>query len=88
MPDTSHMTATELETYNVMLRYEQQQHFQAKRRERAAKFSGRVRHDLEKRISWLMSHEAETEEERRDMRRLWDLMNSICAKHDRKANRF
>ena len=85
--DTAHMTTNELETYNVMLRYEQQQHFQAKRRERAAKFAGSVRHDLEKPISWLMQ-KAETEEERRDMRRLWTMMNNICAKHDRKANRF
>lgn len=32
-----------------------------------------------------LQRDAQTEEERRDIRRLWDLMNDICAKHTRRA---
>jgi hypothetical protein len=70
-----------------MLAHEQKAHFQAKCRERAAKFAGSVRHDLERAISAL-NGTCETEEERRDIQKLWSLMNAICAKHSRKAERY
>jgi hypothetical protein len=34
-----------------------------------------------------LQRDAQTEEERRDIRRLWDLLNDICAKHSRRASR-
>lgn len=45
-----------------------------------------LRSELEVRITYLQRG-AQTEEERRDIRRLWDLMNDICAKHTRRASR-
>jgi hypothetical protein len=51
---------------------------------RARTWSSRVRNEIEQRLSYLRM-DAETEEEKRDVQRLWDVMNAICAKHDRKA---
>lgn len=53
---------------------------------RAKTWASRVRSEIEPRMNYLRM-DAETEEERRDVRRLWDLMNDICGKHDRRANR-
>lgn len=53
---------------------------------RAKTWSGRVRSELENRFNYLRM-DAETDEERRDVQRLWDLMNDICGKHARKAAR-
>jgi hypothetical protein len=47
-------------------------------------WSRRVRTEIEGRLSYLKM-DAETDEQHRDVQRLWDLMNSICAKHDRKS---
>lgn len=47
-------------------------------------WSRRVRSEIEPRITYLRL-DAATEEQQRDVRRLWDLMNDICGKHDRKA---
>lgn len=44
----------------------------------------KVRYEIEPHIASL-KREAETEEEHRDVRRLWDLMNDICSKHARRA---
>lgn len=55
-------------------------------RNRARRWGRHVRSELEQRIGYLRL-DAETEEERRDVRRLHDLMNDICAKHERKAQR-
>jgi hypothetical protein len=67
--------------------HEQKAHFQAKRRERASKFASNLRHELERSFTNL-DRDCETEEERRDVHRLWTLMNQICAKHRRKAEKF
>lgn len=69
-----------------MLAHEKKAYFQAKRRERASQFSYNMR-DLE-RVLEALDRGCQTEEERRDIQRLWSLMNAICAKHDRKANRY
>lgn len=53
---------------------------------RARTWGGRVRSEIEQRLNYLRM-DAETEEERRDVQRLWDLMNDICGKHARKAAR-
>ncbi len=43
-----------------------------------------LRNQLEGTIVHLQ-RDAETEEEQRDIRRLWDMLNDICMKHSRKA---
>lgn len=53
---------------------------------RAKTWSGRVRSEIENHLNYLRM-DAETDEERRDVQRLWDLMNSICRKHARKVAR-
>jgi len=67
-----------------MLAHERAAALRAITKQRHAKWSGMLRSDLEGRIAQLQ-REAETEEERRDIRRLWDLLNTICAKHSRRA---
>lgn len=67
--------------------HEVQAHLSAIRRQEAQNFARAVRLDLEANIERLL-RQAETEEQRKDMRRLWDLMNDICAKHQRRADRL
>lgn len=66
---------------------EQKHHFRAKRRERADKFANALRHDLEGPISYLLQT-CQSEEERRDVKRLWSVLTDICDKHRRKAERY
>jgi hypothetical protein len=49
-------------------------------------WSRHVRLALESLLGHLM-RDAQTTEERKDIRRLIDLMNDICAKHDRRSSR-
>lgn len=49
-------------------------------------WSQRVRSELEQKLNYLRL-DADTDEERRDVQRLWDLMNDVCAKHARRAGR-
>jgi hypothetical protein len=53
-------------------------------RNRHGTWSRHVRSFIESQLVQLQ-REAETEEERRDVRRLWDMMNDICAKHKRRS---
>lgn len=67
-----------------MLAHERNAALRAMDHRRHAEWSRRLRSDLENPIVHLR-REASTEEERRDVRRLWDLLNDICAKHNRRA---
>jgi hypothetical protein len=67
-----------------MLAHERNAALRAIAKQRHARWSGKLRSDLEGRIAQLQ-REAETEEERRDVRRMWDLLNTICAKHARRS---
>jgi uncharacterized protein with von Willebrand factor type A (vWA) domain len=59
---------------------------QAIRRQRATKFAGLLRNDVQARLRHLLL-DCVTDEERRDIQRLLDLMNDICEKHERRAER-
>lgn len=71
-------TQQELERWERVARHEEAERHKA--------WSRRVRSEIEPRMNYLQL-DAKTEEENRDIRRLWDLMNDICGKHERKAAR-
>jgi hypothetical protein len=66
---------------------EQKVVLQAIRRQRATKFAGLLRNEVESLLRHLLLG-CVTEEERRDIQRLLDLMNDICEKHARRAGRY
>jgi hypothetical protein len=67
--------------------HEQKAVLQMIRRQRATKFAGLLRSEVESRLRDLLLG-CVTEEEHRDIRRLLDLMNDICGKHAGRAGRY